>query len=61
MSIGINESADESDLECLSRPGTVSTGAVPSETILPLTKNHFAAVQDTDDLVPRGTVGLDLE
>ncbi len=26
-----------------------------------LTKNDFAAVQDTNDLVPRGTVGLNLE
>lgn len=60
MSIGMKESAEESDLECLSRPERASARAW-ARIGKPPTENHFAAVQDADDLVPRSAVRFDLE
>lgn len=56
----MNESADESDLVCLSKPDEVSlrsTPRVPNK----LTKDNLAAIQDTNDFVPWCSIRLDFE
>lgn len=56
----MNESAEESALECLSSPEHVSQHFVVSN-MKPITKYHFAAIKHTYDFVPWGSVCLDLE
>lgn len=47
----MNESADESDLLCFKRPVKLAEVSIGAHDRPVLTKDHFAAVQDANDLV----------
>lgn len=61
MSMGMNESADESDLLCLRRPEHMSAWTLETDIEQTPTEYHLATVQDTDDLVSRRPIRPDFQ
>lgn len=55
----MNESADESDLECFKRP--VRGKQVGDIQTLKLTEDDLAAIQDTYYFISWGSIGLDFQ
>lgn len=52
----MKESADESDLLCLSRPGDVNQYKTLQRMVYKRTKDDFATIQNANNLVSRSAI-----